>query len=55
MRRVYRHHYHPRRLPPRARIPGFCCGLPLMGCCLVWAVFWLVLLVSILSVLGHLI
>ncbi|MGB9484037.1 MAG: hypothetical protein WCB86_09110 [Candidatus Dormiibacterota bacterium] len=55
MPRVYRYNYQPRGKPPFAWMPGFCCGLPLASCCLLWALFCLLLLVSVLTVLRHLI
>lgn len=55
MPRVYRYNYHPRGKSSFPWMPGFCCALP-AGCCLLWsALLALALLVSILTVLRHLI
>lgn len=52
---IYRYNVYQRGKPPFAWMPGFCCALP-AGCCLFWsALLALALLVSILSVLRHLI
>jgi hypothetical protein len=50
--------YRSRQAYPQRQVrwlPGFCCALP-AGCCLLWTVlFGLALLVSVLTILRHLI
>jgi hypothetical protein len=55
VQRVYRYNYDRQRRPPFTWMPGFCCALP-AGCCFLWsALLAFLLLVSILTVLRHLI